>query len=224
MIVMFLQGGVQNGEPGNTAPFDLIENQTSVMRTLLILAAISIPSMLFVNPIVSSRAHNKKTENEGEDYRLLQGDNDDTLNLRELGKSAIKHDNANHGFGELFIHQMIETIEYALGTVSNTASYLRLWALSLAHGQLAKVFFDYTIGSQLKGGSFIGVSSLFSFFILIALYWLLHVLCLHLWRPHDHGSLGSFPAHLETSLGRVPKQVLQGRRLSLHSSDLCIYL
>jgi len=63
----------------------------------------------------------------------------------------IQHHEA-HTFGEMFIHQMIETIEYALGTVSNTASYLRLWALSLAHGQLAKVFFNYTVGINLRGG------------------------------------------------------------------------
>lgn len=53
---------------------------------------------------------------------------------------------------------MIETIEFVLGTVSNTASYLRLWALSLAHSQLAKVFFDNTIKTGLKSGSFLVVS------------------------------------------------------------------
>lgn len=68
----------------------------------------------------------------------------DEINLEEIVKNEAGEEES-HEFSEIFIHQLIETIEFVLGTISNTASYLRLWALSLAHSQLAAVFFEKLI-------------------------------------------------------------------------------
>lgn len=48
---------------------------------------------------------------------------------------------------DLWITSGIHAVEFYLGLISNTSSYLRLWAVSLAHVQLTSVLHEFTLGS-----------------------------------------------------------------------------
>lgn len=168
LIAMFLQ-------PGSVAPEDkLYAGQSGIQTILLFLAVISIPWMLLLKPYLLKKEHQRnhnpasahllmRPAVEGESRPLTAptpegselGANDSAAHSVVGGHGGGGH--GEHGeefdFSEIFVHQVIHTIEFVLGGVSHTASYLRLWALSLAHAQLSAVFWDKIMGLTINSGS-----------------------------------------------------------------------
>ncbi|KAI7743675.1 hypothetical protein M8C21_004123 [Ambrosia artemisiifolia] len=115
----------------------LFMGQKYLQLLLLFLALIAVPWMLIPKPFLLKKQHEER--HQGEAYVPLSTVDE---NLEPALTDGSHGGHEEFQFSEVVVHQLIHTIEFVLGSVSNTASYLRLWALSLAHSELSKVFFE----------------------------------------------------------------------------------
>ncbi|KAK7341444.1 hypothetical protein VNO80_24374 [Phaseolus coccineus] len=130
LIYMFLSPTDDLGEN------QLFVGQRNLQLVLLLLAVVSVPWMLVPKPFILKKQH--EARHGVESYTPLES-TDESLQVESNHDS---HGHEEFEFSEVFVHQLIHTIEFVLGAVSNTASYLRLWALSLAHSELSSVFYE----------------------------------------------------------------------------------
>ncbi|TPX59323.1 hypothetical protein PhCBS80983_g02539 [Powellomyces hirtus] len=159
LIYMFLS-------PGNIGQKDLLyKGQAGLQGFLLFVAFVCVPWMLFAKPYFLKKEHEKRgglgyaglsDENLNDPtaagFTSGPGDNRPSEDGASSGAGHVEVASSGHehfDFGEIMIHQMIHTIEFCLGAISNTASYLRLWALSLAHAQLSEVLWTMIMGNVL---------------------------------------------------------------------------
>ncbi|XP_052851839.1 V-type proton ATPase 116 kDa subunit a 1 [Drosophila gunungcola] len=143
-INMILQGSQDTPEPCKEFMF---EGQKSIQQVFVVIAIICIPWMLLGKPL----------------YILLKRKISGAPPPKPQGGGGEGHGD-DDAMGEIFIHQAIHTIEYVLSTVSHTASYLRLWALSLAHAQLSEVLWNMVFSMGFKYDSYIGGALIYVFF------------------------------------------------------------
>jgi len=136
MIYMFLQPGNVDCTNSLTGVAECPENlmfagQGYLQLFLLLVMFVCVPMMLFPKPLILKKRHEARNAS---GFSRLEDDDDDDHHGGHGGEEFV--------FSDVLVHQIIHTIEFVLGAVSNTASYLRLWALSLAHAQLSAVFWE----------------------------------------------------------------------------------
>ncbi|KAI8370412.1 V-type ATPase, V0 complex, 116kDa subunit family [Radiomyces spectabilis] len=141
LIYMFLS-------PGKVDPQDqLYPGQGPVQAILLFIAFICVPWMWFAKPYYLKKLHSQhryQTVAAEDEHELHSGDGHHE-GMELFIEEPQQEEEEEFDFSEEMIHQTIHTIEFCLNCISNTASYLRLWALSLAHAQLSSVLWDMTL-------------------------------------------------------------------------------
>ncbi|XP_045494485.1 V-type proton ATPase 116 kDa subunit a1 isoform X2 [Colias croceus] len=133
----------------------MFAGQLVFQKLFVIVALMCVPVMLFGKPYFIMKEQ-KERATQGAQPLEAAAENG------SAGGAPVPAPHHDEDITEVFIHQAIHTIEFVLGSVSHTASYLRLWALSLAHAQLAEVAWNMLLRKGLmslgyEGGVFLYV-------------------------------------------------------------------
>jgi len=134
----------------------MFDGQDLLQYAFVIIALLCIPVLLLGKPIyILCGGGRKASDHVTENGDVNQGLEltPETFETPSSSPTHADHKEDEHEMGEVFIHQAIHTIEYILSTISHTASYLRLWALSLAHAQLSEVLWTMVLSIGLTGSA-----------------------------------------------------------------------
>ncbi|KAM6295547.1 V-type proton ATPase 116 kDa subunit a 1 isoform 13-T13 [Aegotheles albertisi] len=157
---------------GDTSNKMLYKGQKGFQCFLVVVALLCVPWMLVAKPLVLRHQYLRRkhlgTHNFG-GIRVGNGPTEEDAEIIQHDQlSTHSEEGEEFDFGDTVVYQAIHTIEYCLGCISNTASYLRLWALSLAHAQLSEVLWTMVIHVGLSVRSLGGALGLFFIFAAFA--------------------------------------------------------